>query len=169
MRYNKDSEGGFTDEAIEAVEQELTRLADKIDVDEMELSERIADERQSCDYIEMEIIGMRIVAVDLVHERAVRRIAQVETNLPAKKLLIGTAYACAGIGIIFGIASLLLRAPMIYVVPALVFSLLFIMTLFAAINAQAIDQWLMREIDVDLNLAKEIQKSAKAMLRSTVQ
>lgn len=170
-RYNKDKSGAFTDEAIEAVEQELKTLAEKIQVKEDELGERIADNtfRRSFDFIEEELITMRIVAVDMVHERAMKRVAQVEGNKKPKMLLICTSFAYSGIGILFLLFSMIRMftlgtTPMNYLVPGLVFSILFAMLMVASMNAQAIDQWLLREIDIDLKLALDINSSAKELL-----
>lgn len=68
---NKDEGGDFTDEAIEAVERELADLATKIGVSKEELGERVADAtfRETYDYIEMELIMMRLVAMRMLMER----------------------------------------------------------------------------------------------------
>lgn len=169
MRYNKDSEGNFTDEAIEAVERELTELAEKIGVTEDELGERIADNtfRQDFNHIEPELIVMRSVAVDVVLDRAKRRVTQLEGNRLGKMLLVWACYICACLGIgflVFGMIRGIGVTPLGYLVPALVFVILFLMLMFASINAQAIDKWLLREIFIDLELAREVADSARDLL-----
>lgn len=166
MRLNKDSEGNFTDEAIEAIEQELKELAEKIQVDEDELGERIADETQThdLDHIETELIVMRTVAMGMLNERATQRIAQVGENKRVKNMLMSLSLVCASIGLAFLGLSVSRGVPMSYLVPALVFIVLFMALLFATINAQAIDEWLLREIDIDLDLSMEISNSAKDLL-----
>ena len=166
MRLNKDSEGNFTDEAIEAVEQELTGLAEKIQVDEDELGERIADNthRETYDFIEMELVVMRTVAMEMLNERAGQRIAQIGGNKRVKEMLMSLSLVCASIGLAFLGLSVSRGVPMSYLVPALVFIVLFMALLFATINAQAIDEWLLREIDIDLELSMEISNSARDLL-----
>lgn len=178
MRLNKDAEGNFTDEAIEAVERELKELAEKIQIPEEELGERIADNtfRQDFNHIEPELMVMRSVAVDVVLDRATRRVAQLESNRPGKMLLVWACYICAAIGIgflFFGMFRLFVVSTvpqlepvlsMNSLVPALVFVILFLMLMFASINAQAIDKWLLREIFIDLELAREVADSARDLL-----
>lgn len=166
MRLNKDSEGNFTDEAIEAVEQELTDLAEKIQVSEEELGERIADHthRESYDYIEMELVVMRTVAMEMLNERVTRRIAQVGEDERVKKMLMSLSLVCASIGLAFLGLSVAQGVPLSYLVPALVFIVLFMALLLATINAQAIDKWRLGEIDIDLELAVEIAASAKELI-----
>lgn len=166
MTYNKDMTGDFTDEAIEAVEKELTSLAEKIQVPEEELGERIADAafRRGFDTIEEELIVMRTTAVDLLHDRAKERISQIEDNKTVKKILMAVAGFCAGAGFIFLIVGMFRGIPMNYLIPALVSIALFLAMLFATINAQAIDEWLLRETNIDLELALEINDSSKKLL-----
>jgi cation transport ATPase len=168
MTYNKDESGDFTDEAIEAVEKELSELAEKIQVDEGELGERIADAtfRESYDFIEVELAVMRSVAVDMLNERVKQRIAQVRENKRVKKMLMSLSLICASLGLAALALSMFRGIPMSYLVTALVFIILFVALLLATINVQAIDEWLDREMDIDLELAMEINDSAKEMLIS---
>lgn len=171
MRLNKDSEGNFTDEAIEAIEQELKELAEKIGIAEDELGERVADytHRETYDFIEMELVVMRTVAMGMLNERVTRRLAQVRENKRVKNMLMSLSLVCASIGLAFlGLSVPLVVAgrgvPMSYLVPALVFIILFMALLFATINAQAIDKWHLGEIDIDLELALEVAASAKELI-----
>ena len=165
MTYNKDDQG-FTDEAIRAVEQELTTLAEKIGVTEMELGERIADEthRKTYDFIETELITMRCVAMDILHERMKRRAAQIGGSKDMRARLEGLAYICAGIGLLFSVFGVGQGMPMNYLVPTLVYSVLFMALLLATMNTRAIERWLGRELTIDLNLSSELIDSSKEMI-----
>ncbi len=168
MRWNKD-ENGFTDEAIEAVEYELPRLAEQIGVTEDELLERISDAtfRQSYDFIEVEIATMRSVAVEMVHERVRRWQAQVENNLQPTMILMVAAILCGGGVLLFVVRSWRANASMPDIWTALVYGALLIMTALAATQLQVINEALMKAVNTSIDLAKELLVSARVVISSS--
>lgn len=165
-RYNKDKDG-FTDEAIEAVEQELKTLAEKIQVTEEELGERIADRtfRQSFDFIEEELIMMRSTAIDVVIERTKKMIARIDGNHMPKLGSIYLGCACAGIAIVQLVRGLLRGIlPVNDIYASLSWIAIFLMLWFTSVNFQAVDGWLLNEVRIDLDLSDELMKSAKELV-----
>lgn len=167
MTYNKDDQG-FTDEAIRAVEQELTSLAEKIGVTEMELSERIADAtfRETYDFIEVELAVMRSTAIDMIHERTRRWQAQVSGNLTPTMWLMLTTILCGGAAIWFVIRSWTAAPHLLtpHLMNAAVFGVLMIMMMVASIHAQAINQELMRAVKGNITVAQDILSSCEKLL-----
>ena len=163
--------GGFTDDAIEAVEYELTRLAEQIGVTEEELLERISDatHRQDYDFIEIEIITMRQAAIDMVHERTRRWQAQIEGNLTPTVWLMLTTILCGGAAIMFVIRSWMVATHLLtsYLMSAAVFGVLMIMMMVASIHAQAINQTLMKGIKENIPLARGLLESCNELIEST--
>ena len=168
MRWNKD-EDGFTDEAIEAVEYELTRLAEQIGVPEDEFAERIADDtfRENYDFIEIEIITMRQTAIDMVHERVRRWQAQVRDNLQPTMMLMVASILCGGISISFVVRSWAAHLSMPDTWAALVYAVLLIMTTLAAMQLQVINETLMKAVNTNITLAKDILESCNRLIDST--
>ena len=168
MRWNKD-ENGFTDEAIEAVEYELTRLAEQIGVTEEEFGERISDAtfRQSYDFIEIEIITMRNTAIDMVHERVRRWQAQVGDNLQPTLVLMIASILCGGMSILFVVRSWQANLSMPDTWAALVYGALLIMTMLAAMQLQVINETLMKAVKDNITLAKDILESCNKLIDST--
>lgn len=168
MRWNKD-ENGFTDEAIEAVEYELTQLAEQIGVTEEELGERIADDthRQSFNLIEVEIATMRSVAIDMVHERVKRWQAQVRNNLQPMTILMLASILCGGIAILFVVRSWRINLSMPHIWVALVYAVLLIMTTLAAMQLQVISEALVKAVATNIDLAEELLDSAREVVDSS--
>lgn len=168
MRWNKD-ENGFTDEAIEAVEYELTQLAEQIGVAEEELAERIADatHRETSDFIEGEICTMRSVAVDIVHERTRRWQAQIEGNLKPTRMLMLVSILCGGITISFVVRSWAVNFSLPLIWTGLVYAALLIMTGLAAMQLQVINEALMKAVGTNIDLAKSILNSSQELIDST--
>ena len=165
MTYNKDDQG-FTDEAIRAVEQELTSLAEKIGVTEMELGERIADAtfRETYDFIEVELAVMKSTAIDIIHDRAKKRNAQVGYNQTVEKVLLFVGALYAIVAGVFLVGTIYQGGALKFSVPAITFIALFTMLILASANQHGINDWLLRETKIDIALSREINDSAKELL-----
>jgi hypothetical protein len=167
MTYNKD-ENGFTDEAIEAVEKKLVELAEKIQVSEEELGERIADAtfRQSFDLIETELIEMNTVAIDTLLDRCLARIPALPRNDYLAKVWSAVAYVCGGIAGVF--LALGVEADFRYnIMTALIFIGLMTMIMTLVVPTyHAINAWLIKEMRIDASLCTEINEDSRKILRS---
>ena len=163
MRQNKDSEGNLTDEAIEAVEQELKELAEKIGATEEELGERIAYNtfRWGFDFIEPELAVMKCSAVDILNERSKRLIAQTKTNRAMGDQFIPLACFCGFIGCALNVyGGWIAKSQMAFAfnsfVAALVYVSLFILLMVAVMNFHAVSKHLFDRARANLEIASEI-------------